>query len=159
MQIFQMEPEVSILTMIYLDRFSELSRVPFNNDTWRRLVFTALIVASKVWEESPFENEEITQISRHHSPDELVAMERAFVRTLEFNLSVHDAEYAKIHALLHVRSTSSGLADTVQPGLDSTRSGQLKERCVRMQATSRQCYSESSQDCADKHEVYSWSTD
>jgi len=142
MQIFQMQPQVSIIAVVYLDRFSEQSGIAFSADNWRRLIFTSLILASKVWDEMPFDTEELAQISEMYSLDELSALERVFLQALEFNLSVHDTEYAKIQRRLHKFGSKLSMpVDILWATLDQERAALLKERCLKEEASLRQRYS------------------
>jgi len=141
MQVFQMQPEVSVIALVYLDRFSERSGTAITMDNWRRLIFIALVLAMKVWDEAPFDNEEIAQISPQYSLNELCTLERAFLRGLEFDLSVHNAEYADVQQLLR---DFGGQSEPSPETLDSKTATAFLERCRKEEATLRKRYAESS---------------
>merc|ERR1711957_310481 len=142
MQIFQMQPEVSVVALLFLDRFSERSGTAITVDNWRTLIFIALILAMKVWDEAPFDNEEIAQISPEHSLDELCALEKSFLQGLEFDLSVHDAEFVDVQHLLHTFGEQS---DPLPSALDSKRAAVLTDRCRKEEATLRRRYTAGSE--------------
>lgn len=142
MQIFQMQPEVSVIALVYLDRFSECSGTAITNDNWQRLMFMALILAMKVWDEAPFDNEEIAQISPQYSLSELCTLEKAFMQALEFDLSVQDAEYADVQQMLR---TFGAQSEPSPATLDADRAAALMDQCRQAEATLRQRYAEGSQ--------------
>merc|ERR1719201_856946 len=135
MERFQMQPEASIVALVYLDRFSEKSGEVVSADNWRRLIFTSLILASKVWDEVPFNNNEIAQISPTYSLEELQTFERIFVQALEFDLSVHDTEYGKVQQrLLNLESKPLALGAPLPTTLSRDRAAILNQRCAEEQA-------------------------
>jgi hypothetical protein len=150
MQTFQLQPEEIVIALVYLERFSELSGRALTSDTWRKMVFIALMLASKVFEESPFDNEEIVQISPDFSLEQLCELERVFLQTLEFNLSVQESEYAKAQQLLlDVGSKAFALVRPKLPLWDAEKLALLHERCLKTSTQLRQQDSEGSEKSTD----------
>ena len=52
-----MEKEVPIICLVYLDNLLVNQNITMNSSTWRKAVFTSLIVASKIWDDESYENE------------------------------------------------------------------------------------------------------
>lgn len=52
-----MEKEVPILALVYIERIILKSGFGITGKNWRKIIFTALIMASKTWDDESFENE------------------------------------------------------------------------------------------------------
>ena len=52
----EVDAEVSVVTLVYLERFCGMSGVSFTPDNWQRLTITAMMLASKVWYDESYEN-------------------------------------------------------------------------------------------------------
>merc|ERR1712113_391328 len=90
----------SVITLFYLERFSELSGIAITPDNWQRLTITAMMLASKVWNDESFENIEFSQLCPLYTLDEINAFERTFLKNVGYNMAVKGSEYAKTYFLL-----------------------------------------------------------
>lgn len=52
-----MEKEVPILALVYVERLLLKSGLAISGRNWRKIIFTALVMASKIWDDESFENE------------------------------------------------------------------------------------------------------
>lgn len=52
----KMEKEVPIIALIYIERLVVRSGFGVSSKNWRKVVFIALIIASKIWDDESFEN-------------------------------------------------------------------------------------------------------
>ena len=52
-----MEKEASIAALIYIERLLLRSGFSITNKNWRKITFTSLIMANKIWDDESFENE------------------------------------------------------------------------------------------------------
>ena len=52
-----MEKEIPIVALVYIERILVKSQQGIYNNNWRKLLITAMILASKVWDDESFENE------------------------------------------------------------------------------------------------------
>merc|ERR1719393_697182 len=95
---FRLEPEVSVITLFYLDRFTELSGVGLTPDNWQRLTICAMMLASKVWNDESFENVEFVQLCPLYTLEEINTFERTFLKCVGYNMSVKGSEYAKTYS-------------------------------------------------------------
>merc|ERR1740117_2403209 len=136
---FRLQPEVSVLTLFYLDRFSELSGVSVTPDNWRRLVITSMMLASKVWNDESFENIEFSQLCPLYTLDEINTFERIFLKCVGYNMAVKGSEYAKTYFLLRTLGAKDAAEFALQP-LDPLRSSRLQERCLEKQIEFRDRY-------------------
>jgi len=138
---FRLEPEVSVITLFYLDRFSEMSAVAITPDNWQRLTITAMMLASKVWNDESFENIEFSQLCPLYSLDEINTFERTFLMCVGYNMSVKGSQYAKTYFLLRTLGAKDAATFSIAP-LDEQRASRLQERCLEKQIEFRHKYPE-----------------
>eukprot|EP00340_Litonotus_pictus_P004476 CAMPEP_0170521814 /NCGR_PEP_ID=MMETSP0209-20121228/7197_1 /TAXON_ID=665100 ORGANISM="Litonotus pictus, Strain P1" /NCGR_SAMPLE_ID=MMETSP0209 /ASSEMBLY_ACC=CAM_ASM_000301 /LENGTH=1444 /DNA_ID=CAMNT_0010808907 /DNA_START=518 /DNA_END=4852 /DNA_ORIENTATION=- len=91
----KMEKEVIIITLIYLERFIFNTGVLVTSRNWKRLVFTAMILASKIWDDDSFENNHFAQVFTHLSVGEINLLERTFLELINYKVYVKCSEYFK----------------------------------------------------------------
>jgi len=137
---FRLEPEVSVVTLVYIMRFIELSRVALTPDNWQRLTIAAMMLASKVWNDESFENIEFAQLCPLYTLDEINTFERIFLKCVGYNMSVKGSQYAKTYFLLRTLGAKDA-ADFIEP-LDNLRASRLQERCLEKQVEFRERYPE-----------------
>merc|ERR1719343_1134401 len=135
---FRLEPEVSVITLFYLDRFSEKCGVALTPDSWQRLTITSMMLASKVWNDESFENVEFAQLCPFYSLDDINTFERTFLKCVGYNMSVKGSEYAKTYFLLRTLGAKDS-ADFPEP-LDALRASRLAERCLEKQLEFKERY-------------------
>lgn len=136
---FRLQPEVSVVTLFYLDRFSEKCGVSMTPDNWQRLSIAAMMLASKVWDDESFENVEFAQLCPLYTLDEINAFERIFLKSVGYVMSVKGSEYAKTYFFLR----TLGAKDKPEFGLapiDPVRASRLTERCLEKQVEFRERY-------------------
>ncbi|CAE8705468.1 unnamed protein product, partial [Polarella glacialis] len=138
---FRLEPEVSVITLFYLDRFSELSGVAMTPDNWQRLTITAMMLASKVWNDESFENAEFAQLCPLYTLDEINKFEMIFLKCVGYNMSVKGSEYAKTYFLLRTLGAKDAADFDLEP-MDNVRASRLQERCLEKQIEFRERYPE-----------------
>lgn len=138
---FRLEPEVSVVTLFYMERFIESSGVALTPDNWQRLTISAMMLASKVWNDESFENAEFVQLCPLYSIEEINAFERVFLKSVSYNMSVKGSEYAKTYFLLR----TLGAKDCPEFGLapmDDLRASRLTERCLEKQVEFKNRYAD-----------------
>jgi len=138
---FRLEPEVSVVTLHYLERFHELSGIALTPDNWRRVVITAMMLASKVWNDESFENIEFAQLCPLYTIDEINTFERIFLKSVGYNMSMKGSEYAKTYFLLRTLGAKDAADFGLEP-LDNVRASRLQERCLEKQLEFRERYPE-----------------
>ena len=62
---------MSVVTLVYLERFCGMSGVSFTPDNWQRLTITAMMLASKVWYDESYENVEFAEKFNLYSLNEI----------------------------------------------------------------------------------------
>ena len=91
----KMEKEIIIITLIYLERFMFNTGLLINSRNWKRLLFTAMIIASKIWDDDSYENNHFAQVFTHLSVSEINALERTFLEMINYKVYVKCSEYFK----------------------------------------------------------------
>mmetsp|Transcript_72921 Transcript_72921/g.170833 ORF Transcript_72921/g.170833 Transcript_72921/m.170833 type:complete len:644 (+) Transcript_72921:62-1993(+) len=77
-----------IVSVIYLSRFKESSRITLHACTWRPLFLTSLLLADKMWEDKPVRNSSLAKLFPVLSNVELNKMESEFLDEIKFNVLV-----------------------------------------------------------------------
>ncbi len=95
MILTKMEKEVIIISLIYLERFIFNTGVLINSRNWKRILFTGLIVASKIWDDDSFENNHFAQVFTHLKIGEINLLERTFLELINYKVYVKCSEYFK----------------------------------------------------------------
>mmetsp|Transcript_49276 Transcript_49276/g.97458 ORF Transcript_49276/g.97458 Transcript_49276/m.97458 type:complete len:153 (-) Transcript_49276:32-490(-) len=138
---FRLEPEVSVITLFYLERFCEMSGVALTPDNWRRLVITSMMLASKVWNDESFENIEFSQLCPLYTLDEINCFERTFLKCVGYNMSMKGSEYAKTYFVLRTLGAKDSADFALEPMTD-LKATRLQERCLEKQIEFRERYPE-----------------
>ena len=93
MCLTKMEKEVIIIALIYLERLTFNSGLLLTSRNWRRTIFSAMIIASKIWDDDSFENNHFAQIFPHLSIGEINLLERTFLELIGYKVHVKCSEY------------------------------------------------------------------
>jgi len=144
---FRLEPEVSVITLFYLERFSMLSGVALTPDNWQRLTITSMMLASKVWNDESFENAEFAQLCPLYALEEINTFERIFLKAVGYDMSVKGSEYAKTYFMLRTLGAKDAADFGLDP-LDGLRASRLAERCLEKQIEFRERYPEDAREQA-----------
>mmetsp|Transcript_40992 Transcript_40992/g.36345 ORF Transcript_40992/g.36345 Transcript_40992/m.36345 type:complete len:136 (+) Transcript_40992:232-639(+) len=67
----KMEKEVAIICLIYIERLVTKSGMFLNGVNWKRITFGALIIASKIWDDESFENNNFAQVFTQYTTREI----------------------------------------------------------------------------------------
>ncbi|KAG0292810.1 hypothetical protein BGZ96_003660 [Linnemannia gamsii] len=86
--------ENAIITLIYVERMTELGDLSFHAINWRRLLLGALILSIKVWEDLAVFNSDVCAIFEGLSVKDVNALERFSMAKLHYNVSVKRSVYA-----------------------------------------------------------------
>eukprot|EP00927_Polykrikos_kofoidii_P071263 TRINITY_DN67555_c0_g1_i1.p1 TRINITY_DN67555_c0_g1~~TRINITY_DN67555_c0_g1_i1.p1 ORF type:complete len:711 (+),score=111.49 TRINITY_DN67555_c0_g1_i1:182-2314(+) len=139
MMNFRLEPEVSIITLFYLERFSEMTGVVLTPDNWQRLAISAMMLASKVWNDESFENIEFAQLCPLYTLEEINTFEGVFLKSVEWRVSVKGSEYAKTYFLLRTLGAKDAADFGLEP-INPMRASRLLERCLEKQVEFKERY-------------------
>ena len=96
----QIEYEVPIVSLVYLERLVGKSGIRLNNSNWKKIIFIVFVEASKVWDDESFENNSFALAFSNHTIQEINRLEAAFLTLIDYQLKVSSAEYAQSYFLL-----------------------------------------------------------
>ncbi len=96
----QMEKEIPILSLVYIERLIINSGFYVTPTNWRRISFAALMVASKIWDDESFENDSFHKAFRLYTPTEINNMERRILEFIDYKLFIKASDYAKYYFIL-----------------------------------------------------------
>lgn len=111
----QMEVDCIVISLIYIERLIKLTGgrlqpTPYN---WRSLLFSCMVLASKVWDDLSMWNADFSKIGPSgmtFSLQRTNELEIALLTALEYKVKVGASEYAKYYFLLRSMLCRSGLA-------------------------------------------------
>ena len=135
----EVHPEVSVVTLVYLDRFCETSGIALTPDNWQRLTITAMMLASKVWYDESYENVDFAQKFDLYSLAEINTFERIFLKCVSYDMSVKAVQYAQTYFFLRTLGAKDSVEFTLQP-LDEVGESKLQERCLAKQVEFKRRY-------------------
>lgn len=111
----QMEPDCIIMSLIYIEKLIKTTqghlRPRLNN--WRSLLFSSMILSSKVWDDLSMWNVDFTQVCPPNGVEfnlqRVNELELAMLNCFNFKVKVSASEYAKYYFLLRSMLIKSGL--------------------------------------------------
>ncbi len=111
----QMESDCIIMSLIYVERLLRETNggVRPNLDNWKSLLFSCMIMASKVWDDLSMWNVDFSQacpVGVCFSLKRINELELAVLSCLKYNVKVPASEYAKYYFLMRSMLIRSGLA-------------------------------------------------
>ena len=96
----QLEYEVPIVSLVYLERLVGKSGIRLNHYNWKKIIFIVFVEASKVWDDESFENNSFALAFSNHTIQEINRLEAAFLTLIDYQLKVTSSEYAQAYFLL-----------------------------------------------------------
>merc|ERR1712165_346042 len=111
----QLESDCIIMSLIYVERLLRETNggVRPNLDNWKSLLFSCMIMASKVWDDLSMWNVDFSQACPAgvtFSLKRINELELAVLSCLKYNVKVPASEYAKYYFLMRSMLIRSGLA-------------------------------------------------
>jgi len=86
--------ECAVTTAAYIDRLKMISQVKLLSSTWRRICFISVLEADKVLRDKLVWNEDYKDIHVGIDLDVIRKLERAFLRYIEYSLTLSQVDYA-----------------------------------------------------------------
>lgn len=111
----KMEKEIPIVALVYVERLIVSSGFGLTGRNWRRITFTALVLASKIWDDESFENDNFSKAFPIYSTREINEMERVFLQFIGYNIKVKGCEYAKYYFLMRAFADKSKKSYPLRP--------------------------------------------
>ena len=140
-QTVQLSSECSIVCLIYVERLMEQGKVPLLATTWRPIVLTGLLLASKVWQDWSSWNIEFTHVYPQYSLQAISCLECQFLRILKWDLYITSSLYAKyyfaLRALVEEKTDFRQRYNRLVGGVGQVQAGEalkVQERSSRIKA-------------------------
>jgi len=96
----KMEKEVVIICLVYIERLIVRTNMYLSAINWKRITFAALILASKIWDDESFENNNFARAFPQYTTKEINELEKVFLEFLDYNLMINASDYAKYYFIL-----------------------------------------------------------
>jgi len=130
---FKLEQECAVITLIYLKRFIQASKIALTPDSWQRLIITAMILASKVWDDESYENSDFAQFCPLYTVEQLSNFEKNFLQCVGYDMSVKASEYARAYFLLRTIGAKDLGDFDIPPQLEPEVCSKLKDKALAKQ--------------------------
>jgi hypothetical protein len=138
----QMEHDTIIMSLIYVERLIKETNGALapTLENWRSVLFSCMILASKVWDDLSMWNIDFSNVSTatglsSFSLQRINQLELALLTSLSFSVKVPASEYAKYYFLIRTMLIRSGLlADAALP-LNKAEAKMLETRTSEYEAT------------------------
>ena len=108
----RLTPQSVVICLVYVDRLEARSEgVLLHARSWRPIVFSSLLLASKVWHDVSYWNSDFSSICPMFTLRNINRMELAYLKLLEYNTIISSSRYAQYyfslrHALREARRPS-----------------------------------------------------
>ena len=96
----KLERQTLVAALVYLEKLIFFCALELTAKNWRRLLLTALVVASKVWDDESLENHQFARILADFGTKNLNQMEKLFLEKLDYDLCVPLDVYTKYYFYL-----------------------------------------------------------
>ena len=97
----KMEKECGIISLIYIERMIQRTRLYITNKIGKQLTLISLIIASKVWGDESYGNLHFSKVFTRYSLKEINFIERLLLNLIEYGVGIKKSEYAKYYYLCH----------------------------------------------------------
>lgn len=122
----RLDAECGIMCLAYIERMITLTGLTLDPINWRRIVLSALILASKVWEDQSVWNVDFLPVFDNLTAADLNKLERQFLALLQYNVSLTASLYAKYYFELRTFSKLDSTHFPLQP-LDKLNAKRLED--------------------------------
>jgi len=122
----RLDAECGIMCLAYIERMITLTGLTMDPMNWRRIVLSALILASKVWEDQSVWNVDFLPVFDNLTAHDLNKLERQFLALLQYNVSLTASLYAKYYFELRTFSKVDSTHFPLQP-LDRLNAKRLED--------------------------------
>jgi len=133
----ELSAECAVMALIFIDRLITLTNLTLHASNWRRVSFGAIIIASKVWEDTAVWNSDFKSVFPKLVLNDLGKLEREYLRYLDFNLAIKSSIYAKYYFSLRTIAERSEINFPLQP-LTRTQEQELEAKSQGVEAKVKQ---------------------
>lgn len=135
----KMEMEIPIIALIYVEKLIISTGLLMNELNWRRFIFTALVIASKVWDDESFQDVDFTKVFTDVSLKEINALEMVYMELLDYRLNIKGSEYAKYYFILRTVTERISAKLLLKP-ITVNKMVELQSNAERVQKNIKQTY-------------------
>jgi len=96
-EVGQFHPECCVISLVYINRLIGVTGLPLTQSNWKPVSMSALVLAQKVWDDTPLINADFSILYPALSVKEINVLERRFLDLLDFKLSVSPSLYAQYY--------------------------------------------------------------
>jgi len=96
-EVGQFNPECCVISLVYINRLIGVTGVPLTQSNWKPVSVSALVLAQKVWDDTPLINADFSILYPALTVKEINYLERKFLDLLEFKLTVSASLYAQYY--------------------------------------------------------------
>jgi len=96
-EVGQFNAECCVISLVYINRLIGVTGVPLTQSNWKPLSVSALVLAQKVWDDTPLINADFSILYPALTVKEINFLERKFLELLEFKLTVSSSLYAQYY--------------------------------------------------------------
>jgi len=108
-KVGQFNPDCCIVTLVYTNRLLGLSGMALTPDNWKPVVIGCLVVAQKVWDDTPLTNVDFTILYPKLKPRHVNLLENKILTILQYKLNVSAWLYAFYYFRLRLICDESSL--------------------------------------------------
>jgi len=112
-EVGQFNPECCVIMLVYINRLIGVTGVPLTQSNWKPIAISALVLAQKVWDDTPLVNADFSILYPALNIKQINHLERRFLDVLEFKLSVSPSLYAQYY--FELRSICEENAQNIRP--------------------------------------------
>lgn len=91
----KMEPEIPIISLVYIERLLWMWNVLMNEENWKGLVLITLCLGSKIWDDDSLENEHFPKVLPEFPVKLISKLEKSYLDLVCFDLKIWGGEYGK----------------------------------------------------------------
>jgi len=129
--------ECGILCLAYIERIIAINGLQLHAINWRRVTLSALILASKVWEDQAVWNVDFLSIFPMVTVQDLAQLEKVILNLLQFNVSLKANLYTKYYFELRALAENDSMPFTLEP-LSKESAERLETRSEETEQSVRQ---------------------
>jgi len=111
---------------VYINRLIGVTGVPLTQSNWKPVSVAALVLAQKVWDDTPLINADFSILYNALTVKEINFLERKFLSLLEFKLTVSPSLYAQYY--FELRSICEENNQNFMKPLSKSQAKRLEER-------------------------------
>ncbi|KAJ3156499.1 Cyclin Y [Geranomyces variabilis] len=127
----ELTAECGIITLIYVERLMNNTRLSLLPSNWIRIVLGALLLAAKVWDDHAVWNVDFVQIFPDVHVKDMNDLERFYIAHLHFNVNIRASEYARYYFALRELSPRLDITPQTRKPLAVRDAGLLSARQPR----------------------------